>query len=125
MFSDFFKPPPKPFYSRGDNSNGRPKSSAPRKKAKDIDMDLEEEEEEEEEADGLPEDEDEQETEVKNLFDDNEEQEDGGKSAHEKRLERIKEQIEELEMANVGPKDWTLGGEVWQRASVTYIHHYI
>jgi len=117
-FSDFFKPPPKPFYSLGDNSNGRTKS-APRKKAKDKDG-FEDLEEIEDEASDL---EDEEEVDndgngskTKDLFEDNEEGEEGGKSVHEKRLERIKQQIEELEMANVGPKDWTLGGEATAKA---------
>jgi hypothetical protein len=115
MFKDFFKPPPKPFYSRGDKSNAQSKS-VPRKKAMDMDgfEDLEVEKETgsdlddgEEEAEN-----DDEEPKVKDLFDDDDDREEGGKSAHEKRLERINQQIEELEMANVGPKDWTLGGEV-------------
>jgi U3 small nucleolar ribonucleoprotein component len=115
MFSDFFKPPPKPFYTRGDRSNDRPKS-APKKKAKAMDF-MDDEEEEEDNASDLEEDDDvedeEDATKVKSLFEDDEvDEEQGSKSAHEKRLERIKEQIEELEMQNVGVKDWTLGGEV-------------
>lgn len=115
MFSDFFKPPPKPFYTRGDRSNDRPKS-APKKKTKAVDF-MDDEEEEDDKGSDLEEDEDiedeEDDIKVKSLFEEDEEDEEqGSKSAHEKRLERIKEQIDELEMQNVGVKDWTLGGEV-------------
>ncbi|KAG2172952.1 hypothetical protein INT44_004693 [Umbelopsis vinacea] len=116
MFSDFFKPPPKPFYTRGDRSNDRPKS-APKKKTKAVDF-MDEEEEEEENVSDIEEDDDEEDnTKVKSLFEDDEEDKEvGSKSAHEKRLERIKEQIDELEMQNVGVKDWTLGGEASGKA---------
>jgi U3 small nucleolar RNA-associated protein MPP10 len=107
MFSDFFKPPPKPFYSR--ESNGR-KSDAPPKKKKsafdDMDMD-------EDDAGSDLEDDDHVETEEDQT---KEEGDEVGKSAHEKRLERVKQQIEEFEMQNVGQKDWTLGGEASAKA---------
>jgi len=119
MFKDFFKPPPKPFYSRGDKSNAQSKS-VPRKKAMDMDgfEDLVVEEETGSDLDDGEEkaENDDEEPKVKDLFDDDDDREEGGKSAHEKRLERINQQIEELEMANVGPKDWTLGGEASAKA---------
>jgi len=78
---------------------------------------MDDEEEEDDKGSDLEEDEDiedeEDDIKVKSLFEEDEEDKDqGSKSAHEKRLERIKEQIDELEMQNVGVKDWTLGGEV-------------
>jgi U3 small nucleolar RNA-associated protein MPP10 len=118
MFADFFKPPPKPYYSRGDRSDNRQKNGgAPKKKAKELDPFDGMDEDEDDNGSDLEEDEDvqgdEETKKVKSLFDDEEEDADqGSKSAHEKRLEHIKEQIEELEMQNVGAKDWTLGGEV-------------
>jgi U3 small nucleolar RNA-associated protein MPP10 len=117
MFSDFFKPPPKPFYSR--ESNGR-KSDAPPKKKKsafdDMDMDEDDAGSDLEDDDHVENEEDQ--TKIKDLFadDDKEEGDEVGKSAHEKRLERVKQQIEEFEMQNVGQKDWTLGGEASAKA---------
>ncbi|KAH8548970.1 U3 small nucleolar ribonucleoprotein complex, subunit Mpp10 [Umbelopsis sp. PMI_123] len=122
MFGDFFKPPPKPYYSRGDRSDNRQKNGgAPKKKAKELDPFDGMDEDEDDNGSDLEEDEDVQDDEetkmVKSLFDDEEEDADqGSKSAHEKRLEHIKEQIEELEMQNVGAKDWTLGGEASAKA---------
>lgn len=37
-------------------------------------------------------------------------------SAHEKRMAALSEQIRELEMENVGPRDWTLMGEATARS---------
>lgn len=114
-FSDFFKPPPRPFYSR--ESNGR-KDAAPPKKKKSAfdDMDLDEDEGEDDAESDLEDDvaeNEEDQPKIKDLFaeDDKEDGDKAGKSGHERRLERVKQQIEEFEMQNVGPKDWTLGGE--------------
>ncbi|CDH50853.1 mpp10 protein [Lichtheimia corymbifera JMRC:FSU:9682] len=72
----------------------------------------------EDEADVMDEDDDEeQEPKTRSLFeDDEEEEEDNTTSAHEKRLERIQEQIEQFEQENIQDKHWTLKGETDAKA---------
>lgn len=79
-------------------------------------MDLDEDEGEDDAESDLEDDvaeNEEDQPKIKDLFaeDDKEDGDKAGKSGHERRLERVKQQIEEFEMQNVGPKDWTLGGE--------------
>lgn len=63
------------------------------------------------------EDDEEQEPKTRSLFDDDEEEEeDNTTSAHEKRLERIQEQIEQFEQENIQDKHWTLKGETDAKA---------
>ena len=88
--------------------------------------------EEEEEEEGQSEDDDEQlidedgeeeeednddEKAARNLFDDDEEeQEEDETTEHQKKLERIKAQIEQFEHENVEDKHWTLRGEATAKA---------
>lgn len=71
-------------------------------------------EEEEGDEDEDEEEEQEQGTKVSNLFtkDEEESEEIEEKSAYQKRLERMKQEIEVLENENLREKDWTLSGEV-------------
>ena len=73
----------------------------------------------EDDADVMDEDEqdEEQEPKTRSLFDDEEEEEeDNTVSAHEKRLERIQEQIDQFEQENIEDKHWTLKGETDAKA---------
>lgn len=91
-------------------------------------MEEEEEEKKEEEASNADEDEDEMDKEMedeqmdgdddqeaalttRSLFDEDEEEE-SSKSQHQKRMERLKAQIEQFEQENIEDKHWTLRGEI-------------
>lgn len=65
------------------------------------------ENDEEEQEDG----ENEESAPVRSLFDEDEEEQDEDVSAHQKRLERLKQQIEQFERENIQEKHWTLQGE--------------
>ncbi|KAF7729661.1 u3 small nucleolar ribonucleoprotein MPP10 [Apophysomyces ossiformis] len=103
-YKDFFAPAPK-----------LKKSKKGVTFAADDEQDAQSENDEEEEAfEDMEEDEmeEEEEEKVRNLFDDEEDdQEDDGKTAHEKRLEKIKAQIEQFEEENVNDRHWTMKGE--------------
>ncbi|RUP46385.1 hypothetical protein BC936DRAFT_147018 [Jimgerdemannia flammicorona] len=111
MFSDFFEAPARPHGGVGKRNNKKSIHFSTEhyagKRTDRKEMDVREQDQEEEQA-----------TRVSNLFakDEDEDEADASKSAHEKNMERIKREIEALESANVGEKDWTLGGEASSKA---------
>ncbi|RUS28387.1 LOW QUALITY PROTEIN: hypothetical protein BC938DRAFT_481943 [Jimgerdemannia flammicorona] len=111
MFSDFFEAPARPHSGVGKRNNKKSIHFSTEhyagKRTDRKEMDVREQDQEEEQA-----------TRVSNLFakDEDEDEADASKSAHEKNMERIKREIEALESANVGEKDWTLGGEASSKA---------
>ena len=75
------------------------------------------EDDDEQSIDEEGEEDDDDEKAARNLFDDDEEeQEEDETTEHQKRLERIKAQIEQFEHENIEDKHWTLRGEATAKA---------
>lgn len=108
-FKDFFLAPAKRRGAGGAKTEKKKVQFADEEPSDDEDEAMEEEDNEE--------DDDEQEPKTRSLFDDEEEEEeDNTTSAHEKRLERIQQQIEQFEQENIQDKHWTLKGETDAKA---------
>ncbi|KAL1935568.1 hypothetical protein VTP01DRAFT_4708 [Rhizomucor pusillus] len=91
------------------------------KKAKKVSFAQEDEGEDDEEADSNVEEdememEDEATVKTSNLFDEDEDGNDDSATQHEKRMERLKAQIEQFEQENINEKHWTLRGEINAKA---------
>lgn len=91
------------------------------KKAKKVSFAQEDEGEDVEEADSNVEEdememEDEATVKTSNLFDEDEDGNDDSATQHEKRMERLKAQIEQFEQENIDEKHWTLRGEINAKA---------